>query len=514
MAEALTLPLSVEDDKACKSSLGNSQNDSLESIERIREIDPDIERRVVRKCDWWVVPAPTIIFMLSFVDRVNIANARIEGMLTDLHMVKHDYNIALFIVFIPFILCETPSNMILKRITPRVWLSFLLFGCGLMAICQGVTKSFAGLVVCRFILGVFEAGISPGSILLITMYYRREELPRRISWWYMSGTIAGAFGGLLAYALANMSGVRGYGGWRWQVDHPLTISKSSNKLRRIFIIEGCVTVVMSIIMYWWLPNWPADCRFLTPDEHKVLMWRLTDDSEGEAKMDRVNWSRCARDWKVWVATAMYFGIVALNYSTNNFNPTLLKELGYTSAAAQIHSIPLYVVASAFCLGSCYLSTYINNRFYPLQFGVLLGSVGFIILLVQKSPVVGPGVAYMALFFITSAGYIVQPMVVSWVMNNASGHYKRAFTSGTMIGLGNAGGLVSSNVFFQEEAPYYPTGYGTSLALLILTSIAAVVFYLGLKRENARRDAGKRDDRLQLSDADNLGDDHPSFRFSF
>jgi MFS family permease len=135
---------------------------------------------------------------------VNIANARIEGMLTDLHMVKHDYNNALFIVFIPFILCETPSNMILKRITPRIWLSFLLFGCGLMAICQGVTKSFTGLVVCRFILGIFEAGISPGSILLITMYYRREELPRRICWWYMSGTIAGAFGGLLAYALANM----------------------------------------------------------------------------------------------------------------------------------------------------------------------------------------------------------------------------------------------------------------------------------------------------------------------
>ncbi|KAG2170643.1 hypothetical protein JADG_010382 [Aureobasidium aubasidani] len=476
MAEALTVPLPLADEKARKSSLEQSQNDSLESIERIREVDPDIERRVVRKCDWWVVPAPTVMFMLSFIDRVNIANAKIEGMLTDLHMVKHDYNIALFIVFIPFILCETPSNMILKRITPRVWLSFLLFGCGLMAICQGVTGSFGGLVACRFVLGIFEAGISPGSILLITMYYRREELPRRICWWYMSGTIAGAFGGLLAYALANMSGVRGYGGWRW-----------------IFIIEGCVTVVMSIVMYWWLADWPADCRFLTPDEHKVLMWRLMDDSEGDAKMNRVNWSRCARDWKVWVATVMYFGIVALNYSTNNFNPTLLKELGYTSAAAQIHSIPL---------------------FWPLQSGVLLGSVGFVILLAQRSPAIGPHIAYMALFFITSAGYIVQPMVVSWVMNNASGHYKRAFTSGTMIGLGNAGGLVSSNVFFQEESPYYQTGYGTSLALLILTSVAAVVFYVGLKRENAKRDAGERDHRLQLADADNLGDDHPSFRFSF
>lgn len=70
---------------------------------------------------------------------------------------------------------------------------------------------------------------------------------------------------------------------------------------RIFIVEGCVTVVVSIFMYWWLADWPADCRFLTPDERKVLMWRLMDDSDGDAKMDRVNWSRCARDWKVWVA---------------------------------------------------------------------------------------------------------------------------------------------------------------------------------------------------------------------
>ena len=69
MAEALTMPLSVDDEKARKSSLEDSQNDSLESIERIREIDPDIERRVLRKCDWWVVPAPTVMFMLSFIDR-------------------------------------------------------------------------------------------------------------------------------------------------------------------------------------------------------------------------------------------------------------------------------------------------------------------------------------------------------------------------------------------------------------------------------------------------------------
>lgn len=84
-----------------------------------------------------------------------------------------------------------------------------------MSICQGVVRTYGGLLGCRFLLGVFEAGLSPGTILLITMYYKREELPWRLSWWYMSGTGAGAFGGLLAYAIANMSGIQDYKGWRW-----------------------------------------------------------------------------------------------------------------------------------------------------------------------------------------------------------------------------------------------------------------------------------------------------------
>lgn len=84
-----------------------------------------------------------------------------------------------------------------------------------MTICLGVVQSYAALVACRFLLGIFEAGVGPGSVYLISMYYKRYELPWRLSWWYCSAVFAGAFGGLLAYALAKMDGIQGYGGWRW-----------------------------------------------------------------------------------------------------------------------------------------------------------------------------------------------------------------------------------------------------------------------------------------------------------
>ncbi|KAF1353103.1 MFS transporter [Delphinella strobiligena] len=494
MAQTSTPPFFIADEKARFSvSHARGSNASQATIE---DIDPEIERRVIRKCDWRVVPPTIIIFALSFVDRVNIGNARIEGLEKDLDMHGTNYNVALLIVFVPFILCETPSNLILKIVSPRTWLSFLLFGCGLMSMCQGLVHSYGALVACRFILGIFEGGLSPGTILLISMYYRREELPWRLSWWYMSGTAAGAFGGLLAYAIANMDGIQGYSGWRW-----------------IFIIEGCFTMLIAIVSYFWLVDWPVDSKFLNDEERKVLLTRLSVNNEGEARMDRVNWRRCFGDWKVWLGALMYGGIVNTNYATNYFNPTLLKELGYTSASAQVHSIPLYVVASGFCLATCYASGKTNNRYVFLIFGVILGCIGYIILLVQRSGV-SVQVKYMALFFITSSGYIVQPMVVSWVMNCASGHYKRAFTSGTMIGLGNAAGLIASNVFITTEAPYYPTGYGTSLGLLVMSGVVATIYLLLLKRENRKRDLGLRDERMFVADADNLGDDHPSFRFSF
>lgn len=101
------------------------------------EYDPEIEKRVIRKCDLRVVPPTLILFAMSFLDRVNIGNAKIQGLTEDLNMSGTDFNVALLILFVPFILFEIPSNFIMKKLNPSTWLSFLLLGCG-MSIIQRV----------------------------------------------------------------------------------------------------------------------------------------------------------------------------------------------------------------------------------------------------------------------------------------------------------------------------------------------------------------------------------------
>ena len=99
--------------------------------------------------------------------RINIGNAKIQGLTKDLNMTGVDYNIALFMFFILYILLEVPSNIILKRMRPSIFISSIMLGWGIITICQGVTQSFAGLVICRVIIGAFEAGFFPGCIYLL-----------------------------------------------------------------------------------------------------------------------------------------------------------------------------------------------------------------------------------------------------------------------------------------------------------------------------------------------------------
>ena len=136
------------------------------------------EERLLRwKCDVHVVPILFLLFLLAFIDRINIGNARLQGLEADLNMAGHQYNIALFVFFIPYILFEVPSNLILKKVKPSWWISGIMFAWGrtflfrpscvltikgIITVCQGVTKSFGGLVACRFLLGLFEAGFMPG----------------------------------------------------------------------------------------------------------------------------------------------------------------------------------------------------------------------------------------------------------------------------------------------------------------------------------------------------------------
>jgi len=165
------------------------------------------EKRLKARIDAHILPYIIILYLLAFLDRVNIGNARAFHLQDDLKLDTSSsgtqYNTALTIFFIPYILFEIPSNIYLKRFSPRIWLSLCCIGFGLTTTLQGLTQNYAGILVTRFFLGVFECGMFPGCFYLISMWYKRDEAQKRYTLFFSSTSLAGAFGGLLASAIGK-----------------------------------------------------------------------------------------------------------------------------------------------------------------------------------------------------------------------------------------------------------------------------------------------------------------------
>jgi MFS family permease len=192
-------------------------------------------------------------------------------------------------------------------------------------------------------------------------------------------------------------------------------------------------------------------------------------------------------------------------------PTILTQLGWLAADAQLHTIPIYGVGFVVTLFCAWWSDRIQHRYAFTIVGLAIACIGYIVLLCEGR--VSVGARYTALFLVNVGNYITQPLAVVWLANNMGGHYKRSFGAALQIGLGNVGGIIGSNIFLQTEAPHYHTGYGTGLALLLLGFVLCTVFWYGLRWENKKRDRGERDYRLALAEVNNLGDDHPAFRYN-
>lgn len=210
---------------------------------------------------------------------------------------------------------------------------------------------------------------------------------------------------------------------------------------------------------------------------------------------------------------MYFGIVASVYSLSYYLPTVLTELGYSSSEAQVQTIPIYAAGFVVALATAWTSDRLHHRFSFVMIGVAINVLGYIILLAQAT--VSVKVRYMALYFVLCGLWIAAPVAIVWASNNLGGHYKRAIGVAIVNAMGNLSGFVASNVFITSQAPRYPVGYGVVVAMSVLAGLAATGFYLGLRRENKKRDRGERDERFEMGkeELDNAGDDHPQFRFA-
>ncbi|KAJ0282858.1 hypothetical protein COL940_004988 [Colletotrichum noveboracense] len=414
-----------EKDSVAHNEFQQNSGMSPEDADFLANFPEERKKKAVRKVDFRLVPMLVLLYLMAYLDKTNIGNAKIEGLLDSLHMTGVDYNIALSVFFIPFVLAEVPSNMVLHMFKrPSLYIGGIVTCWGIVMTCNGVVQNFGGLVAVRIFLGLFEAGFLPGAILIISKWYLPNETQTRIAILYTSAASGGAFSGLLAFAIAKMDGVGGYEGWRWAVP---------------------------------------------------------------------------------------------NYALKFAMPQIIKNMGFTSANAQLLTIPPYAVGAI----SAYLFSVFADKYswrMPFILGPQLLLVVAFTILFTKSEDIKDNIAlnYFAICLACFGMYPILPGVNAWNVANTPSPTKRAISIGFLVCVGNIGGLIGSYIYMDKEAPRYPTGYGASFGFASAGIIAVITLEALLYRRNKKKELMTEDEvRQRHSDEelDRMGEKSQLFKYA-
>ncbi|KAM3425228.1 hypothetical protein BST61_g7182 [Cercospora zeina] len=465
----------------------------VESSQSREEIDPSTrpytgkgtieDRNLVLKQDIRIVPLCAFIYLLCYLDRSNIGNAKVlnqesgNDLLTETNMTNHQYIIALMVFLIAYALFEVPSNYALKRLRPSNWIAFLMFSWGAVTIGLGGTQNFASVTAVRFVLGVFEAGLFPGLVYYLTFWYRAEERSIRVALILASATLAGAFGGAIAYGVGHMNGTSGLSAWRW-----------------LFILEGIPSVISSFFVYFFLPDYPETTPRLSAEEKALAADRLcVEGSQGQSA--HMTWSDAKvtlTDWRLYAHYAIYFGISTPFSSLSLFTPTITAGLGYDGLKAQLMTVPPYAVAYVVTVCVAASADHFNARGMHSAIFATIGAVGFL-----ASAVLPPHAyssRYGGLIVAASGSFACIPPLLGWLSSNLFGTAAVGLAIAMNVSFGAPGQIAGVWIYkANEKNDGYPTGHWTNAGLLFFVAAGCVtlVFYYRMLNRRARQSGSER-----------------------
>ncbi|KAG2226073.1 hypothetical protein INT45_011690 [Circinella minor] len=460
-------------------------------------------RRLLYKLDFRILPLISICYMFSFMDRVNIGNAKVAGLTDMIAVTEDDYNTALSIFFLGYVLFDIPSNVILNKLGPRLWISIIIVLCGGVLMAMAAVKNGPQLIIARFFLGVAECGFVPAMFFYISVWYTKAEMTKRIAIVMSCNVIASIFGGLL------VNTIQGLRNWQW-----------------IFIIEGALTAVVGIVLFIFLPDFPEkDASFLNEREriiHRNHMAAAINTPsyyifEGEKqqfdKLSKEFILLAFKDYFVYVYGFINFCGGVLLYNNSTFLPSIVHGMGFSSLNAQLMIIPPSAIAAIVTIIIAFNADRTRERGFHIFGMSLIPVLGYALLIGLKDKGTPP--LYIAVILVTTGGIAVNTCVISWFVCNMAGRAKRSTATAILVTCGNIAGALSGQIYRASDAPQYIRGHTTSLALISCSAITSIIMKIVLRKENERRDSmsiEERHDIFAKKDPNKLGDKHPDFRY--
>ncbi|OKL56349.1 hypothetical protein UA08_08535 [Talaromyces atroroseus] len=386
------------------------------------------ETKVVRKIDWHLMPPMTVAYMLQFLDKITLNNASIMGIKQDLHLTGSEYSWASSIFYFGYLVAAYPASIGLAKLplgkfgrTDASLLSSITWGV-LLAL-HAVPHNFAGLMVLRFFLGVFESVISPAFSLIVSIWYRQEEHASRHSIW-SAGNVGGSIvGSFVSFGIAHITG---FPAWK-----------------ALFILYGGLGFLWGLVLLFLRPDGPSKARFLTPEQRELAVNRVSSFRLDRArKYDIAEIKEALCDVQTWIIASW----------------ALLTCFGNSALTA----MPIYVIIAL----------------------LVTGMVGAIMVRQVEAPQKGARFFGMLLFSKFTCAF---PLVLSLNASNIGGQTKKTFASAMFFIAYCVGNIAGPQVFIASEAPSYPTAFATMIVTVGGAAIVMATLRVVLTRRNRKRD---------------------------
>ncbi|ORY35300.1 MFS general substrate transporter [Naematelia encephala] len=449
-------------------------------------------QKLLRRVDLHLIPLLMLAYLLKNVDGNILSYMKVmnsgqpTNVLKQLHMTANDWSYLSTVATVPFLVFDIPSNMILKWSTPRLHFCRIIFVWSVTECCMAACKNKAGILTARFFIGMATAGMFPGILVQLTMWYRPDELALRMACISMLGQFSGILDALLAYGVQYIDGRGGLSGWQW-----------------CFIILGLLGFPLCAAIFFLHPDYPDQTvrQWFTPEEAAYLAARLPPNA-ARSTDPNFSWPEikgALKDPLTWG-----FGMAMLFEQTGTAGyswwlPTIIAGFGFTSTAnSQLLNIPpaaIYIIAAA-------VSSYYVDRQYRIprpvfQLAAMIMMIGLFAGLTVLPPTSkGPLMALILLFGIPSA--VFQSMIYPWRSQTVKGSSYAAFAFAFQNSIGQLAGIFSPQIFRSQYAPSYRIPFivcnvflgCTVFAILFIWKIAYTSEKETRRVAKVRRDEGK------------------------
>ncbi|KPI37705.1 putative transporter [Cyphellophora attinorum] len=428
-----------------------------------------LNKKVVKKLDWRFLTTITMMLLMNYLDRINVSNARLAGMQEDFHMSDVEWSAGISLFYVGYIISQVPANVIIAKGKPRVLLPTVMLGWSVLTISMPAVKSAWGFMLCRFLVGVFEGPFVPGVALLTSSWYTKEESPLRMGIWHAGNIISNVISGFLAAGiLEHMDNIAGLHAWQW-----------------FFLIEGIVSILVAVVGFWGLPNWPDNTGtyFFTPEESQMAQYRVKVSAGGHSEDDEGGyWSGFAlamRDPFTWMFAGMHFGLVTAQ-SFKDFFPSVVATLGFTKMQTYLVQAPPYIIAYFVTLAVSWSSGRRGEACWHIVSCILACMLGAVLLI----STLNVGARYFGLILLCSGPFLGLNLQLSWETTVVPRpRTKRA----ALVAFANCVSAVShwfSPYFFlRSQEPRYQTGGGIIIVGCGLTVIFCLMVRWWAMRKN-------------------------------